>query len=151
MIQKRLGQLSDGDQAYLKLTKRGKIYGQVITNGAVTGRCTHHSPNLAQVCSSDLPYGKELRALFTATSNMDMCGVDFSGLELRVLGHYLCVYDNGYFLKTLLEDDIHTPIKNYSDYPHVLKLKLLYMLTFTVGEIRNSVKYLTSLMKKPKE
>ncbi len=108
MIQKRLGQLSDGDQAYLKLTKRGKIYGQVITNGAVTGRCTHHSPNLAQVCSSDLPYGKELRALFTATSNMDMCGVDFSGLELRVLGHYLCVYDNGYFLKTLLEDDIHT-------------------------------------------
>ena len=108
MIQKRLGQLSDGEQAYLKLTKRGKIYGQVNTNGAVTGRCTHFNPNLAQVCSSDLPYGKELRALFSASANMDFVGVDFSGLELRVLGHYLCVYDNGHFLKTLLEDDIHT-------------------------------------------
>ena len=108
MIQKRLGQLSEGDQAYLKQIKKGKIYGQVITNGAVTGRCTHHSPNLAQVCSSDLPYGKELRALFSASANMDFVGVDFSGLELRVLGHYLCVYDNGHFLKTLLEDDIHT-------------------------------------------
>ena len=108
MIQKRLGQLSDGEQAYLKLTKKGKIYGQVNTNGAVTGRCTHFNPNLAQVCSSHLPYGKELRSLFTATSDMDMCGVDFSGLELRVVAHYLCVYDNGYFLKTLLEDDIHT-------------------------------------------
>jgi len=108
MIQKRLGQLSEGDQAYLKQIKRGKIYGQVITNGAVTGRCTHHSPNLAQVCSSDLPYGKELRALFSASANMDFVGVDFSGLELRVLGHYLCVYDNGNFLKTLLTDDIHS-------------------------------------------
>ena len=69
------------------------------------------SPNLAQVCSSDLPYGKELRSLFTANADMVMCGVDFSGLELRVLGHYLCVYDNGHFLKTLLEDDIHTKSK----------------------------------------
>ena len=43
-----------------------------------------------------------------ANADMVMCGVDFSGLELRVLGHYLCVYDNGHFLKTLLEDDIHT-------------------------------------------
>ena len=93
---------------------------------------------MAQVCSSDLPYGKELRALFTATADMVMCGVDFSGLELRVLGHYLCVYDNGHFLKTLLEDDIHTQNQKFSDYPHVLKLKLLYMLTYTVGEIKNS-------------
>ena len=108
MIQKRLGQLSDGEQAYLKLTKRGKIYGQVNTNGAVTGRCTHFNPNLAQVCSSDLPYGKELRSLFTANADMVMCGVDFSGLELRVLSHYLGVYDNGYFQKQLLEDDIHS-------------------------------------------
>jgi DNA polymerase I-like protein with 3'-5' exonuclease and polymerase domains len=39
---------------------------------------------------------------------MVMCGLDFSGLELRVLGHYLHNYDNGNFSKTLLEDDIHT-------------------------------------------
>ena len=108
MITKRLGQLADGEQAYLKLNKRGKIYGKVITNGARTGRCTHHHPNLAQCVSSGSPFGKEFRALFTSPSSMVMCGIDFSGLELRVLGHYLNVYDNGDFSKKLLEDDIHT-------------------------------------------
>ena len=53
MVQKRLGQLSDGEQAYLKLNKKGKIYGKVITNGAVTGRCTHHSPNLHNAFQKD--------------------------------------------------------------------------------------------------
>ena len=108
MVQKRLGQLSDGDQAYLKLNKQGKIYGKVITNGAVTGRCTHHSPNLAQCVSSSSEYGTEFRSLFYSPSDMVMCGIDFSGLELRVLSHYLHNYDNGNFAKTLLEDDIHT-------------------------------------------
>jgi DNA polymerase I-like protein with 3'-5' exonuclease and polymerase domains len=108
MVQKRLGQLSDGQQAYLKLNNKGKIYGKVITNGAVTGRCTHHSPNLAQCVSSSSEYGKEFRSLFYSPTDMVMCGLDFSGLELRVLGHYLHNYDNGNFSKTLLEDDIHT-------------------------------------------
>ena len=108
MVQKRLGQLSDGEQAYLKLNKKGKIYGKVITNGARTGRCTHHSPNLAQCVASGSPFGKEFRALFNSPSSMVMCGIDFSGLELRVLGNYLHLYDNGNFSKTLLEDDIHT-------------------------------------------
>ena len=151
MIQKRLGQLSDGEQAYLKLNKKGKIYGKVITNGAVTGRCTHHSPNLAQCVSKDSPFGSEFRALFYSPSDMAFVGCDYSGLELRVLGHYLHNYDNGNFTKTLLTNDIHTQIKKPQDYPHVLKLKLLYMLSFTVAEIKNSVKYLKSLMVKPKE
>jgi len=107
MIQKRLGQLSDGDQAYLKLNKRGKIYGKVITNGAVTGRCTHHSPNLAQVVSKGSEYGSEMRSLFIAPTDMVMLGCDFSGLELRVLSHYLHNYDNGDFKNSLLKDDIH--------------------------------------------
>jgi len=108
MIQKRLGQLSDGEQAYLKLNKRGKIYGQVNTMGTYTGRCSHFNPNLAQCVSSDSPYGKEFRSLFTSPSSMVMCGIDFSGLELRVLSHFLAIFDNGDFSKRLLEDDIHT-------------------------------------------
>ena len=108
MIQKRISQLSDGDQAYLKLIKKGKIYGKVITNGAISGRCTHHHPNLAQCVSNNSAFGKEFRALFTSSPSMVMCGIDFSGLELRVLGHYLNVYDTGDFSQKLLEDDIHT-------------------------------------------
>ena len=108
LIQKRLGQLSDGEQAYLKLINKGKIHGKIITNGAVTGRCTHFNPNLAQVVSKGAEYGTEMRSLFVAPPNMVMCGIDFSGLELRVLASYLCNYDNGDFSKTLLEADIHS-------------------------------------------
>ena len=108
LIQKRLGQLSDGEQAYLKLNKKGKIHGKIISNGAITGRCTHHSPNLAQCSSKAVKWGSEMRSLFIAPTNMVMCGIDFSGLELRVLANYLYRYDNGNFQKKLLEDDVHT-------------------------------------------
>ena len=63
-----------------------------------------------------------------------------------------CVYMTmDIFLKHYLKMIYIPPIKKFSDYPHVLKLKLLYMLTYMVGEIKNSVRYLTSLMTKPKE
>lgn len=108
LVQKRISQLAEGDQSLLKSISNGKIYGKIIENGAVTGRCTHHSPNLAQVPSKDSLYGTEFRQLFIAPSNMVMCGIDFSGLELRVLSHYLFNFDDGSFQKELLEADIHT-------------------------------------------
>jgi len=135
MVQKRLGQLSDGEQAYLKLNKKGKIYGKVITNGAVTGRCTHHSPNLAQCVSSSSEYGKEFRSLFYSPTDMVMCGLDFSGLELRVLGHYLHNYDNGNFSKTLLEDDIHTANQKATGLPTRDKAKtFIYAFIYGCGD-----------------
>jgi len=108
LIQKRLGQLSDGEQAYLKLNHKGKIHGKINTNGAVTGRCTHFNPNLAQVVSKASKYGSSMRQLFVAPSNMVMFGIDFRGLELRCLANYLYRYDSGDFQKSLLETDIHT-------------------------------------------
>ena len=135
MVQKRLGQLSDGEQAYLKLNKQGKIYGKVITNGAVTGRCTHHSPNLAQCVASGSEYGKEFRSLFYSPADMVMCGLDFSGLELRVLGHYLHNYDNGNFSKTLLEDDIHTANQKATGLPTRAKAKtFIYAFIYGCGD-----------------
>ena len=135
MIQKRLGQLSDGEQSYLKLLKGEKIYGQVITNGAVTGRCTHHSPNLAQCVASGSPYGKEFRSLFNTTSDMDFIGLDFSGLELRVLAHYLHNYDNGNFQRTLLEDDIHTANQKATGLPTRNKAKtFIYAFIYGCGD-----------------
>lgn len=108
LIQKRIGQLAEGKNAWLKLEKDNKIYGQVITNGAVTGRCTHNSPNVSQVPSNSVPYGKECRSLFIAPDNYNLIGCDVSGLELRCLAHFLSPYDNGSFKKILLEGDIHT-------------------------------------------
>jgi DNA polymerase I-like protein with 3'-5' exonuclease and polymerase domains len=102
-IIKRLGQLADGDEAWLKLvSKRGRIHGRVNTNGAITGRCTHSKPNMAQI-PSDAAY----RALFVAPKDKVLVGVDASGLELRCLAHYLGKYDNGKYARAVVEADIH--------------------------------------------
>ena len=108
MLGKRLGQLSDGSEAWLKVEKSGRIHGSVTTNGAVTGRCTHRKPNLAQVTSSNSPYGKECRSLFVPSEGWKLVGVDASGLELRCLAHYMGKFDNGEYANVILEGDIHT-------------------------------------------
>jgi DNA polymerase I-like protein with 3'-5' exonuclease and polymerase domains len=108
LVQKRLGQLAEGQQAWLKLAKNGRIHGAVNTNGAVTGRCTHSNPNVAQVPACRVPYGEECRGLFGAGSGMKLVGCDASGLELRMLAHYLAFYDGGEYGKIVTEGDIHT-------------------------------------------
>ena len=108
MLQKRIGQLAEGTQAWLKVEKGGKIHGRVNTMGAVTSRCTHSNPNVAQVPSVSAPYGKECRSLFHAPLGSFLVGVDVSGLELRCLAHYMFPYDKGKYAHELLEGDIHT-------------------------------------------
>ncbi len=108
LVQKRLGALSEGNNGWLKLQKNGRIYGSVNTNGAVTGRCTHSNPNVAQVPSCSAPYGEECRELFGAGEGYKLVGCDASGLDLRMLAHYLAIYDGGQYARYLLEDDIHT-------------------------------------------
>jgi hypothetical protein len=108
LVSKRLGQVAEGNQAWLKLEKNGYIHGSVNTNGAVSGRCTHSNPNVAQVPSIRAPYGKECRASFTAPEGKVLVGADASGLELRCLAHYLAMFGDKEYAKTILEGDIHT-------------------------------------------
>ena len=107
-VQKRLGQLAEGNVAWLKLEKNGRIHGRVNTNGAVTGRCTHSFPNLAQVPAVGMEYGEQCRDLFKAGDGYKLVGCDASGLELRMLAHYLAFYDRGEYAKEVIEGDIHT-------------------------------------------
>lgn len=108
MLDKRIGQIAEGEAAWLKLERNGRIHGSVNTIGAVTGRCTHSTPNMAQVPSVKAPYGKECRSLFHAPKGMVQVGCDASGLELRCLAHYMAKWDGGAYAKVLLEGDIHT-------------------------------------------
>jgi|14BtaG_2_1085337.scaffolds.fasta_scaffold00797_12 DNA polymerase I-like protein with 3'-5' exonuclease and polymerase domains len=111
MVKKRLGQLSDGKAAWLKLEKNGAIHGAVNTNGAVTGRCTHSRPNMAQVpkASDRVPFGSRCRELFQPTRRgWKLVGCDASGLELRCLAHYMARWDDGAYAKEVLEGDVHT-------------------------------------------
>ena len=111
MIQKRLGQLAEGDQAYLKQIKRGKIYGQVITNGAVTG-VVHIIHQIWHKFVQDLPYGKELRSLFTALP-IWLCVVLIFLVWSCVCWGITCVYMTmDIFLKHYLKMIYIPPIKN---------------------------------------
>lgn len=109
MLSKRLGQLADGQNAWLKLVGTdGKIHGRINPNGAVSGRATHNRPNVAQVPAITVEYGKECRELFGVPDGWVQAGVDCSGLELRCLAHYLYPYDNGEYAHEILNGDIHT-------------------------------------------
>ena len=101
MLQKRAAQID----SWLTHEKDGRVHGRVITNGAVTGRMTHHSPNLAQVPSVSAPYGKECRSFWCVPDGHKLVGIDASGLELRMLAHY--VRDERY-TNEILSGDIHT-------------------------------------------
>ena len=50
---------------------------------------THNSPNMAQVPNLSAPYGKECRACWTVPEGYKLVGIDASGLELRMLAHYM--------------------------------------------------------------
>lgn len=117
MIQKRIGQLAEGDKAWLRYceTADGFIHGNINPNGAVTGRATHSFPNMGQVPSAKAPFGPECRSLFGATHashipgwhKVTQVGVDASGLELRCLGHFGAKYDNGAYVDQVLNGDVH--------------------------------------------
>ena len=101
-LKKKLGMISQGVNAWLKLcTTSSRIHHHcsVSTN---TFRCAHRKPNLAQV-----PAEPQFRELFTATPGNVMVGADLSGIELRMLAHYLGRYDGGRYADILLNDDIH--------------------------------------------
>ena len=101
-ITKMLGMISEGVNAWLKLcTTASRIHHHcsVATN---TFRCAHRNPNLGQV-----PSDPRFRELFLPTPGQVMVGADLSGIELRMLAHYLARYDAGRYAEILLNGDIH--------------------------------------------
>jgi DNA polymerase I-like protein with 3'-5' exonuclease and polymerase domains len=106
MLNKRIAQLAEGNQAWLKaVTEEGKIHGSVNTMGAVTRRMAHFNPNLAQIPAVYSPYGKECRALFGPRPGWKQVGIDADGLEMACLGHFMAPFDNGEFIKVFKEGD----------------------------------------------
>jgi DNA polymerase I len=102
MLQKRIAQVTSWVEA---VQDDGRVHGFVIPNGTITGRMTHRNPNMAQVPSVSNPYGKECRACWTVDEGNVLLGVDASGLEIRMLAHYM---DDEEFTKEILDGDIHT-------------------------------------------
>lgn len=109
ILEKRIGQIAGGNEAWLKLVSpAGRIHGRINTNGAVSGRCTHSSPNVAQVPRVGSFLGAECRSLFQADEGWVLVGADAASLELRCLAHYLAPLDGGEFARIVTTGDIHT-------------------------------------------
>jgi DNA polymerase-1 len=102
LVGKRIAQVSSWLEAVDADT--GRVHGYVNTNGAVTGRMTHSKPNLAQVPSAGSLYGPECRSCWIVDEGYKLVGIDASGLELRMLAHYMNDAD---YTNTILTGDIH--------------------------------------------
>ena len=101
LYQKRIAQVS----SWIDELKEDRVHGRVIPNGTITGRMTHRNPNMAQVPNLGSPYGKECRACWTVPEGYKLVGVDASGLELRMLAHYMNDID---YIEEVVNGDIHS-------------------------------------------
>jgi DNA polymerase-1 len=119
-LEKKWGQIASPPKQKKDGTKKGggwmfhvkptaRIHGYVNSNGAVTGRMTHSNPN-----SANIDKDERLRALYIASPGKVLVGCDADGLELRMLGHYLAMYDGGEYARAVVhgkkedETDAHS-------------------------------------------
>jgi len=140
LLNKRLGQIKDGKNAWLKLvTPDGYIHGDVITNGCITGRCSHRNPNTGQIPAVYSPYGKECRSLFHAPDGWTLMGSDAKALELRCLAGYLAIWDQGNYGNMVIDDsiDIHTYNQEQFGVPtRDISKRLLYAVLYGSGNVK---------------
>ena len=101
-VQKMLGLLSQGTNAWLKLCTSASRIHHHCSVATSTFRCAHRNPNLAQV-----PSDSRFRELFLPSPGQVMVAADLSGIELRMLSHFLAKYDDGRYADILLNGDIH--------------------------------------------
>ena len=102
LYQKRIAQIQSWLDA---LEDDGRVHGSVIPNGTITGRMSHNHPNMAQIPAVYSPFGKECRACWTVDEGNVLLGVDASGLELRMLAHYM---NDEEYIHEVVNGDIHT-------------------------------------------
>ena len=102
LLQKRLAMIESWIEA---VREDGRVHGKVITNGAITSRMSHSSPNMAQIPAVYSPYGKDCRELWVVPSGYKLVGVDASGLELRILSHYM---NDKEYINEVINGDIHS-------------------------------------------
>ena len=129
LLQKRIAQIESWLEA---LQDDGRVHGFVIPNGTITGRMTHRNPNMAQVPSINSEYGKECRACWIVDEGNKLVGIDASGLEIRMLAHYM---DDKEFINEIINGDIHTSNQKLAGLESRDKAKtFIYALMYGAGD-----------------
>ena len=141
LIKKRLGQIAEGSNAWLKLVNNetSRMHGNVITNGCITGRAAHKSPNLGQVPAGYSPYGHECRSLFHPPQGWDLIGIDAKALELRCFAGYLALWDDGEYAALVVNPEVDIHSYNQEQFgveTRDISKRLLYGMLYGCGAIK---------------
>ena len=130
LYQKRIAQVS----SWIDELKDDRVHGRVIPNGTITGRMTHRNPNMAQVPNLGSPYGKECRACWTVPEGYKLVGIDASGLELRMLAHYMNDAD---YIEEVVNGDIHSTNQELAGLKTRDQAKtFIYALVYGAGDFK---------------
>ena len=130
LYQKRLAQVHSWIDAVDK--KDNRVHGSVICTGAITGRMAHRSPNMAQVPAVYSPYGKECRSCWSVPEGYKLVGIDASGLELRMLAHYMADKE---YINEIINGDIHTANQRFAGLKSRDEAKtFIYALVYGAGD-----------------
>ena len=109
-----------------------RVHGYVNSNGTITGRMTHNSPNMAQIPSLSSPYGKECRKCWTVLEGYKLVGIDASGLELRMLAHYMADEE---YTNEVINGDVHTANQRLAGLESRTQAKtFIYALLYGAGD-----------------
>ena len=132
LLQKRIAQLAEGSQAWLKrVDSDGRLRHTIVSGGTVSGRASHRNPNLGQVTGNNSLYGKEMRSLFGVPPGWTLVGTDLEQLELRCLAHYLP--DDGEYARQIEHGDIHQYNADATGLSRVESKRFIYSLIYGGG------------------
>jgi DNA polymerase-1 len=115
-------------------SKDNRVHGSVLCTGAITGRMAHINPNMAQVPAVYSPFGNDCRSCWTVPEGYKLVGVDASGLELRMLAHYMADEE---YVNEIINGDIHTTNQQFAGLESRDKAKtFIYALIYGAGDAK---------------
>jgi len=92
----------------------GRLSAQAVPIGTNTNRMRHSIVVNVPKAAPHVPYGQEMRALFIVPAGYRMVGHDASGLELRMLAHYL---NDPEYTRVVTEGDPHSLHQQMANLP----------------------------------
>ena len=112
----------------------GRLSAGAFSNGTNTARMRHTLVVNVPKAADYVLFGKQMRELFTVPKGYSMVGGDASGLELRMLCHYM---DDPDYTEVLLNGDIHTRNQEMAGLPTRDDAKtFIYAFLYGAGNVK---------------
>lgn len=109
--------------------KDGRIPSEALPNATPTARMRHRK--IVNIPAPRVPYGKEIRSLFTTSEGRTLVGCDASGLELRCLASRM---RDSTYVDQILNGDIHSYNQELAGLPTRDNAKtFIYALIYGAG------------------